>query len=133
MFGAPTFYLVTDHKPLIGIFQKGLQDISNRRLQRLRERVVDYSAKVKWVEGRSHLIADALSRSLLPIEKGDEINYVQVVQSLDPQLDALRNAASADEAYTKLTETFKSRSAAEVKRLPASHPCLLYTSDAADE
>ena len=27
LFGAPTFDLVTDHKPLIGIFQKGLQDI----------------------------------------------------------------------------------------------------------
>ena len=87
---------------------------------------MDYSARVKWVEGWSHLIADALSRAPLPIEKGDGINYIQVVQSLDTQLDELRNAASKDEAYSTLTETFKTRSATEVKRLPASHPAAAY-------
>ena len=46
--------------------------------------------------------------------------------ALDPLLDDIRNAVSADEAYKTLTETFITRSVAKVKRLPASHPAALY-------
>ena len=70
--GCPEFKLVTDHQPLLGIFKKDLGDIQNRRLQRFRERVLDYSFTTEWVEGKTHLIADALSatqRSTTPVPK----------------------------------------------------------------
>ena len=51
LFGCPTFRLVTDHQPLLGTFQKDLVELQNRRLQRLREKVTDYSFTVDWVEG----------------------------------------------------------------------------------
>ena len=35
----PDFTVATDHRPLIGTFNKGISDLSNPRLQRLREKV----------------------------------------------------------------------------------------------
>jgi hypothetical protein len=56
------FTVVTDHRPLKGVFKKGLEDITNARLRGFREKLAPYSFKVTWVPGKSHLIADALSR-----------------------------------------------------------------------
>ena len=63
LFGLPNFEIVTDHKPLLGIFDKYIFEIDNPRLQRLREKMQAYNFKVKWVPGKLHLIADALSRA----------------------------------------------------------------------
>jgi len=61
--GIPKFTVVTDHKPLEGIFRKDLQEIDNPRLVRFREFLIPYPLNVHWTEGKKHLIADALSRA----------------------------------------------------------------------
>ena len=61
LLGLPNFKIVTDHKPLLGIFEKYIFKINNPRLQRLRETIQAYNFTVKWVPGKLHLIADALS------------------------------------------------------------------------
>ena len=38
--------MATEHKPLEGIFAKDLYDIPNPRLQRLREKLIEYSFTV---------------------------------------------------------------------------------------
>ena len=48
-----------------GIFRKDLFEIPNPRLQRIREKLVEFNMTVKWVPGKSHFIADALSRAPL--------------------------------------------------------------------
>ena len=58
LLGLPNFEIVTDHKPLLGIFK-----VDNPRLQRLREKMQAYNFTVKWVPRKLHLIADALSRA----------------------------------------------------------------------
>ena len=63
--GAESFTVATDHRPLEGIFKKDLFEIPNPRLQRIREKLVEYNMTVKWVPGKSHFIADALSRAPL--------------------------------------------------------------------
>ena len=77
--GAPSFNVVMDHKPLEGIFTNDLFDIGNPRLQRIREKLLEYNFTVTWVPGKGHLIADALSRAPLfaPEEVEDiaQINY----------------------------------------------------------
>ena len=60
--GLPNFDIWTDHKPLVGIFDKCLHQLDNPRLTRMREKLTVYSFTVKWVEGKTHYIADALSR-----------------------------------------------------------------------
>ena len=63
--GLPNFTVYTDHKPLYGVFQKDIFDLASPRLQRLREKVAMFSFNVIWVPGKTHLIADALSRAPL--------------------------------------------------------------------
>ena len=67
--GCPLFKLITDHQPLVGIFNKDLGEVENRRLQRLREKVVDYCFDIEWVEGKAHLIACLLYTSPSPRDR----------------------------------------------------------------
>ena len=63
LLGLPNFEIVTDHKPLLGIFKKYIFEIDNPRLQRLTEKMQAFNFKVKWVPSKLHLIADALSQA----------------------------------------------------------------------
>ena len=55
------FHVLTDHRPLVGIFRKQLSMLKNNRLMRMREKIIEFTFEVKWVEGKTHYIADALS------------------------------------------------------------------------
>ena len=61
----PHFTVATDHKPLEGVFKKDLFEVNNPRLQHIREKLLAYTFILKWVAGKSHHIADALSRAPL--------------------------------------------------------------------
>ena len=61
--GIRTFSVITDHRPLVGIFKKSVHDLDNQRLVRFVTRVSDYVFDVEWTPGKEHLIADALSRA----------------------------------------------------------------------
>ena len=53
------FDVLTDHRPLVGIFRKQLSMLENNRLMRMREKIIEFTFEVKWVEGKTHYIADA--------------------------------------------------------------------------
>ena len=59
--GLPNFDIITDHKPLLGIFEKYIFKVDNPRLRQLREKMQAFNFQVKWVPGKLHLIDDALS------------------------------------------------------------------------
>ena len=59
------------HKPLEGIFAKTLYDLSNPRLRRMREKLSGFTFDVKYVAGKTHYIADALSRAPLFVPEDD--------------------------------------------------------------
>ena len=63
--GLPLFTIYTDHRPLQGVFHKDIFDLASPRLQHLCEKIAMYSFQVCWVPGKTHLIADALSRAPL--------------------------------------------------------------------
>ena len=58
-----TFKVITDHKPLKGVFQKDLPDVENVRLRRYREKLTEYNFQIEWREGKLNEIADALSQA----------------------------------------------------------------------
>jgi hypothetical protein len=58
--GMLRFLIFTDHKPLVGAFDKPLAAMANDRLQRIRERLMVYSFDLRWTAGKLHQIADAL-------------------------------------------------------------------------
>ena len=57
------FDVLTDHRPLVGIFRKQLSMLENNRLMRMLEKIIEFTFEVKWVEGKTHYIADALSKA----------------------------------------------------------------------
>ena len=61
--GLHTFTVLTDHRPLEGVFCKDLYNLLNARLMCMREKLSGYTFSVKWVPGKNHQIADALSRA----------------------------------------------------------------------
>jgi hypothetical protein len=108
--GCPSFEVVTDHKPLLGTFTKPLQELSNDRLLRFREKLVDYSFHLTWSAGKDHLIADALSRApVFPGEEEDDARdadtaFVMAV-SMDPALQVIFDAV--DEEYKSVVAAFR--------------------------
>ena len=82
--GMPSFKVVTDHPPLVGIFDKPLAALANDGLQRIRERLVMYNFTAIWRAGKAHLIADALSRApYFPLDESSEIKICGVVLCCD--------------------------------------------------
>ena len=104
--GGTHFTVATDHKPLEGIFAKCIYDIPNPRLQRLREKLVEYNFTVNWVPSKSHHIADALSRA--PFFRPEETDdmyidsaraYMTQVPAMEQELNSVLD--SIDSNYVK--------------------------------
>jgi hypothetical protein len=83
----------------------------NPRLLSYRLKLVQYTDMVViWTEGKSHLIADALSRNPIfdPLEdSGDHIALCYGVQPKDPLLHAIYEAAVADPIYLSIVTAIK--------------------------
>ena len=45
----------TDHRPLVGIFDKALAALENARLMRMREKIIPFTFKITWVAGKTHV------------------------------------------------------------------------------
>ena len=106
----PIFQVYTDHRPLEGVFQKDIFDLASPRLQRLREKVAMYTFRVCWVPGKTHLIADALSRA--PLFAPEEHSSLEIAtaisclaQTSHPAMDLIFN--SIDEDYRRLLSDVK--------------------------
>ena len=80
--GMPTFDVWTDHRPLVGFFKKDLHLIDNPRLMRIREKIVDYTFKTHYVPGKTHFIADALSRAPVFNPEAEEFNIMDATALL---------------------------------------------------
>ena len=97
--------VITDHKPLEGNFSKPLGEIDNPRLMRIREKLIGYPLKIKWTEGKTHIIADALSRSPI-FRHNNEMEDIDTVclriNTEDPALEHIKEAGEADETHKLL-------------------------------
>ena len=73
--GCPRLYVITDHKPLLGILNgRDLGSIKNPRIRRLKEQTLDFDFTIKYCPGKHHAGADALSR--YPVQKHHEISAI---------------------------------------------------------
>ena len=123
--GMPMFNVEVDHKPLVPILNKKLMSqIENPRLQRLREKILDFSFECSYRKGVEHCIPDCLSRyptsqpDQADRDLEDEVNLgmrMVVLGALssadvdgrglkDITLDKVRAAASRDPVYRQLAE-----------------------------
>ncbi len=128
--GAPEFVVATDHRPLVGIFEKSMDDLTNPRIVRLREKLARYNFRVTWVEGKKNVVADALSRA--PVWNGDshsdnngnEDTCAAIIapQPTDRNLQKIIDAANTDDEYKTVRETIGKK----LKNLHPDHPAKQY-------
>ena len=120
--GLKHFTVMSDHRPLVGLFKKRLDEISNRRLQRQRLRLADYCFELVYTPGKSHHIADALSRS--PVfdppedieQEGNTISHVCV----DKSLQELKEKAKQSIEYQQVVKAVLDDK--DPRNLPLTHP-----------
>jgi hypothetical protein len=84
---------------------------------------------VIWTKGKSHLIADALSRAPIfdpPEDSGDHMALCYSVQPKDPLLHAIYNAVIEDPVYQSLVTAIKRGKF--ISKLHKGHPGKIYKS-----
>ena len=125
--GMPSpFTIVTDHRPLLGVLQKPLHLVENPRLQRLRSRLdgAGFVFSTEWCAGKSHLIADALSRA--PVFHPDEQAPVDfhIRRVTDLPLSRLLDAARSSPEYQQCVSALSN--GVRYDDLPSTHPGRAY-------
>ena len=107
--GAPTFQVLTDHKPLKGIFNKDLHMLENARLMRMREKIQQYNFTVDWVAGETHKIADALSRYPVFAAQEEDLQVDSAVKCMQAREDpGLRSIYEGiDDNYIEIIDAVK--------------------------
>ena len=75
LMGRP-FKVLTDHKPLTGIMQKALSDITNPRILKFRELLSPFQFELEWISGKTNICADSISRMNLSSEELFSIHCV---------------------------------------------------------
>jgi hypothetical protein len=63
LLGMQKFTVWSDHRVLVGIWRKQIKEIGNARCQKWRENLSAYNFNVEWKEGKTHYVADSLSRA----------------------------------------------------------------------
>ncbi|MGH0128263.1 UNVERIFIED_CONTAM: hypothetical protein FKN15_034099 [Acipenser sinensis] len=87
VYGLPTFTAETDHKPLIAIIKKNLNEMSPR-IQRLMMKLQRYDFDLIYTPGKYIVLADALSRAPIANTVGD-------VSSTEKDVDVHVNMVAA--------------------------------------
>ena len=103
--GIENFHVLTDHRPLIGIFAKTLPQISNSRVARLREKIIDYAFEPRWVAGKDNIISDALSRSpATSAAKSMGLPIRACIAAMKARFQHIIEAANNSEAYQMIIQ-----------------------------
>ena len=97
----------TDHKPLEAIFLKPIS-LAPARLQRMLIRLRMYTLNVKYVGAKSVLVADTLSRLVIPGKdkeiQGLDITIAQVLNIRPTHLEQLQKETKTDESLRELKD-----------------------------
>ena len=102
----------TDHKPLVNIISKALDDVP-LRLQRMLMDIQRYNVRLLYRPGKEIRYADELSRC--PMRNGrpstgeeEEVKVIETLPMRDKTLEKVRCEARTDDTYRKLLETTRS-------------------------
>ena len=107
LLGMQHFKVITDHKPLVALYSKPLDDVPNTRVQRHREMLAKYSFDVTWEAGKKHLIADALSRYpvfFTPEGQAEPDEAVVRFIAANDKVKSLVQAAEQDNEYKAIVD-----------------------------
>ena len=132
------FTVITDHQPLVGVLNgKNMDAINNLRIHRIMSKLIGYQFRVLWTPGKTHHIADALSRCPVfqPEDQDDVLvcsvlvgrgNVTEEATEPDPALKRLVQHTTNDKDYQKVYMAVKDHK--KLNDLPKDHPALHYRS-----
>ena len=119
--GCPHFELVTDHRPLLGIFNKPLSEIANPRIVRMRETLLPYQFSVTWLNGKANAIADALSRHPVDSRNDDKLYpFCSCIVGTSNIIKELNDGTTNCKSYKLIKEALLQ--AKLPTNLPPAHP-----------
>ena len=125
LLGLPTFTLIVDHFPLLSILDKQTLDtVDNRRLQRMKAAVNAYQFKTEWVAGKTHRIADALSRA--PVDAPDPMKDLDqethFIHSVNHVTHTYATTLAGDAREDSTTEQLADRTLSELRDKARTDP-----------
>ncbi|XP_054713788.1 uncharacterized protein K02A2.6-like [Uloborus diversus] len=97
----------TNHKPLLGLFKKPIENLSPR-LQRMLFELLKYRIKLVYVPGKKRYVADALSRSSTKVYadtsflEGGAATVHTILSTTDERTTEMQNAVKEDEDLSRL-------------------------------
>jgi hypothetical protein len=125
LLGMQKFTVWTDHRPLLGIWRKQIDEIGIARCQKWRENLSIYNFNVEWKAGKTHYLADSLSRA--PYWNPPEVDSVFCF-AINPTQgihDILRKAAEED--YKRIIEAVSN--GVSTKAIADCHPAAALRSE----
>ncbi|CAH8629063.1 unnamed protein product [Dicrocoelium dendriticum] len=120
-FGRKTT-VYTDHKPLVSIATKPLNNVP-RRLQRMLIRLQKYDIDIVYTPGTQMFIADTLSRAHPPVaehhlEEIETVNMVQHLAVTENRLKDIRRFTEEDQTFAALRDVILNGWPETKKQLP---------------
>lgn len=107
VYGRPVI-VQTDHKPLVSIFSKNLDKVSNR-LQRMLLKLLKYDIKIEYIPGSQMYVADVLSRFIAnqPTADNPDMEYIihlisNNVPMSDERKHQFRDATNNDKILSQI-------------------------------
>lgn len=82
VYGHKNIEVHTDHSPLLSIVSKGIPQITNNRLRRLRLKLLNYQFSLKFVPGKHLHVADLLSRDCEPTPVVEDDSMMDIIHVL---------------------------------------------------
>jgi hypothetical protein len=127
LLGLPHFDLIVDHRPLIPIINsKGLDEIDNPRILRLREKLLPFSFHAEWKRGKDHIIPDALSRAPAT-DPDDHDKHLEslLTKDLDVRVNYMAARLRDEDDYTDNTKDLLVQQLAAAAKLDTDYQHLI--------
>ena len=119
--GIEKFEVVTNHRPLVGIFAKAMPQIDKARITRLCEKILDRPFDVRWMAGKDNVIADALSRAPAPsTDNSMALPVSSCVVAPSATLARINECCQTDPAYRQVVNALEQSQ--RLTDIPEDHP-----------
>jgi hypothetical protein len=91
IYGKPNIIVHSDHKPLVSIMAKEMNQINSARLQKIKMKLLKYDITVQYVPGKEMHIADTLSRDPAAAKDDSDTNddLGEMIHQLDLEHETL--------------------------------------------